>query len=102
MGTHATILAPAQSMGCCQGILCCDYTSCPPRAGRRATKACGRRRCGRWLGPTVAKRLGATSGRDGWHCTCAREEGDDAQPEVRKLSRSLAVPTLVSAETDCT
>ena len=28
----------------------------------------------------------------------AREESDDAQPEVRELSRSLAMPTLLWAE----
>jgi hypothetical protein len=32
----------------------------------------------------------------------AREESDDAQPEVRELSRSFAMPTLLWAETDCT
>ena len=32
----------------------------------------------------------------------AREEGNDARPGVRKLSRSLVVPTLLWAETDCT
>ena len=32
----------------------------------------------------------------------AREEGNDVQPGVRKLSRSLVVPTLLWMETDST